>query len=361
MNFVPTGLATGIGSLPHKDPAYAVSLVRKFFPYIPHWPQLPKLTPLEGYLHQFLECLLQLGLLKVDNGRSPMFACDEPDWPDRLARFYELYIEVSAGNKELLAQFAFPSGAAEGFYHLVEDLSEKGVGEAQYLKGQVVGLLSVGFQITDPQGKPAYYDPQLRDVLLKQLCLQAAWQVHTLGRFGLPVLIFMDDPVIYRCGSFDSIGVAREDVVAALREFATFLRNEGAIVGVHTCADLDWSILFESELDVISFDTYQFADSFCLYSELLQNFLEHGGVVAWGIVPTSQEVFQENGETLKRFTVGFLQRLQEKKVDLQLLRSQSLVTPACGTGTLTEEAALRIYELTSELAAGWSELFQNLA
>ncbi len=359
MELRPAGLATGIGSLPHTDPFFAVSLVKKYFPYLPHWPQLPRATAREGFLTQFLQFLQELELLRVQNGSQACFTNDESAWPERLARFYEIYLRAASGDEENLSNFCFPPGAAEGFSQFYGDLMENGTGAARFLKGQIVGLLSVGFQITDPEGRPAYYNPQLRDVLLKQLSLQAAWQVRTLGKFGLPTLIFMDDPVIYSYGMSDRVGVDKEGIISALGEFSAFIRSQGGLAGVHSCAELDWSLLLEADLDIISFDAYQFARSFCLYPELIQTFLAQGGIVAWGLVPTSDDVLKEDVDSLARYTLNILADLKQKKVDLELLQAQSLITPACGTGILTEALALRVYELTASLAGRWSEVFRK--
>src|SRR5262245_53626552 len=45
--------ATGIGSLPHRDPQAAVRLLLKIFPEIPFWPQLPCRSSEERMTKQF--------------------------------------------------------------------------------------------------------------------------------------------------------------------------------------------------------------------------------------------------------------------------------------------------------------------
>jgi hypothetical protein len=360
-SFSPGGLPTGIGSLPHLDAEAAVALVKRNFPVIPHWPQLPRADRREYFTHQFLQLLLDLGLLQVEGETRVSFACDEPEWPERLAAFYDIYLQASAGSEDAFARLAFPPGAAEGWYRFYDELGQRGTGEARFLKGQVVGLLSAGFQVSDSGGRPAYYNPQLRDVLLKQLSMQAAWQARELGRFGLPVLIFMDDPVINSCGAYDRICVARPEVIAELNEFASFVRSAGGFAGVHSCADLDWALLLETELDIISFDAYEYATSFALYADLIQSFMERSGVVAWGLIPTmhsgGEALARENLASLQAQAQRLFQELRRKKVDPRLLQSQSLVTPACGTSMLTEQDAVRVYELTSSLAAEWGGLF----
>lgn len=360
MQFHPCGCATGIGSLPHHDPAAAVSLINESFILMPHWPQLPRYSVREFFCTQFLQALNDLGLLRVEKGTKASFLKEEAEWPERLAEFYELYMQVVEGNLDALNKFSFPPGSAEGFYRFYGELVKKGTGDAMYLKGQVVGLLSVGFQVTDQRGVPAYYDGQLRDVLLKQLSMQAAWQVKTLREFGLPVAIFIDDPVIDSCGRFDRISVSKDEVQAELSEFADFVRKFGGIAGVHSCSNLDWSILFGADLDIISFDTYQFADSFALYAALIHEFLKNGGVVAWGVVPTDgMALAEENIESLSKQFRNYIKQLTDKGVDPQLIYTQSLITPACGAGTLTTNEAQSIYQLTAELARNWRSCFQK--
>lgn len=52
-----SGLATGIGSLPHTDAEEAVDLVLKYCPQVPFWPQLPRRDAREGMIAQFSEGL----------------------------------------------------------------------------------------------------------------------------------------------------------------------------------------------------------------------------------------------------------------------------------------------------------------
>ena len=47
------GMATAIGSLPHRDPRTAAALVLRCVPELPAAPQLPHRTPLEGVVAQW--------------------------------------------------------------------------------------------------------------------------------------------------------------------------------------------------------------------------------------------------------------------------------------------------------------------
>ena len=48
-------LPTAIGGMPHRYPSEACSIIMKYFPDIPFWPQLPKRSPKENMIIQFSE------------------------------------------------------------------------------------------------------------------------------------------------------------------------------------------------------------------------------------------------------------------------------------------------------------------
>ena len=54
--FVP-GMATAIGSLPHRDAGAAAALVLRCLPELPAAPQLPMRTPLEGFVAQWARAI----------------------------------------------------------------------------------------------------------------------------------------------------------------------------------------------------------------------------------------------------------------------------------------------------------------
>ena len=106
------------------------------------------------------------------------------------------------------------------------------------------------------------------------------------------------------------------------------------------------------------FDAHQFAKFF--FSEQLQSFLKKGGVVAWGAVPTDGDALRgEDLDSLSKRFFKVLADLAAKGVSQDLLYSQSLVTPACGAGTLTEPQAVRIYQLAAELSQNWKTLIKG--
>lgn len=349
MLFEPLGMATGIGSLPYTDAADALSLIKKNLPDIPHWPQLPLRGRQEHFVNQFLKPLVRTGLLK-DDGDKIYFDPTAPDWAENMTEFYSLYLACEGGDLGALREFAFPSDSAAGFYAFLEDM-EKGTGSASMLKGHVVGPLTVAFQVKDQRGRFAYYDDQLRDLIVKTIAMHSSWQAAELGRFGLPVLIFVDDPAISVYGQSSYITVTREMIKEDLGAVFEAVHQMGALAGVHSCDAIDWSILFESDLEVVSFDAYNYFSSLIPFASSLKTFINRGGALAWGLVPTlNDRVLEEDENSLMEILEGEWSHLIERGISREILFSRCLITPACGTGLLDRAVAERIYGLTTSLS-----------
>lgn len=341
---------TGIGSVPHTDPAGAIDFIMKYLPEIPHWPQLPNSGQAEGFLNQFMRPLLRLGLV-VEKAGKTYFDVSQNDWAAKLAEFYNHYLAAAEGDDQALDFFAFPEESARGFYSMTEYLAKHGTGEAKYLKGQISGPLTVGLAMTDQDRRAAYYNDQARDVLIKTLALQGLWQARTLRKFGLPVIVFVDDPSLTCYGQSTYITLQREQISEEFKEIFAMIHGSGALTGVHVCAGADWSILFQSDVDIVNFDAYEYFATVASYPQDIKNYLERGGVLAWGIVPTSEKATREDTPLLLKRLEEYMDQLADKGIDRQRLLSQALITPACGTGTLSLEMAERIYRLAAEISA----------
>ncbi|MGI9951155.1 hypothetical protein V3F56_02245 [Moorellaceae bacterium AZ2] len=342
--------ACGIGSLPHLDPQSALELIAATLPQIPHWPQLPRRGHVEHFLYQGLVPLVKLGLIEEPPGGTAYFATDSPDWVEKLTAFYALFLQAAEGEGEALEAFAIPPEAGRGFFAFVRWLEGGGTARAHFLKGQVAGPLTAGLYLTDMAGHYAFYESQLRDLIVKTTALQARWQARVLGSFGLPVMIFVDDPAVAAYGSSTHVALQREAVVEALAAVAQEIEKEGGIPGAHSCSGVEWPIFFEAGFRVVSFDAYNYFTSLQVFPREVDEFLAGGGVLAWGIVPTYEQAWQETGSSLLRRLNGCLEEMARRGVNRGRLYRQGLVTPSCGTGVLAEPLAEHIYRLTAEVA-----------
>ncbi len=344
--FQPQFLVTGVGSLPHSDTVQALEMIWRSAPYAPYWPQLPRSGTESSFIGQYLRALVQTGV--IDSYDTPRFQAEQPDWPERQAAFYELYLRACEGDDLALAEFGFSVEGGAGLEAFCRDLEQAGTREAILLKGQLSGPLSLGLQITDKNRRASYYDEAQRDMLVRSLAMHARWQTKRLSAFGLPVLMSVDDPGFYAYGASTHITLDRELILADLNSIIEGITSEGGIPGVHVCAGMDWTLLFDSQVQVVNFDAYDYMTSMLVLAEPLNHFLERGGVLSWGIIPTGNTVLTENISSLKQRLENNISELVKRGVAEKLLRCQSMLTPSCGLGTLSLETAEHIAELMQE-------------
>ncbi len=347
--FQPECLATGIGSLPFIDPQEAIDLIVAEMQDIPHWPQLPRRGDREHFTHQFLQPLLDCGLLKNDRGHW-IFDPGREDTPLSLTEFYTCCLSAETGDDVCCKSFSPPSRAAAGLQALLAHAHSGGLQNAKYVKGQVAGPLSVALELKDRQGRPAYYHDDLRDTIVRTLALTARCQARVLSCTGLLPIIFLDDPAIRAYGSRMHLTLNREMIIEDLNFIIDSIKSENALAGIHCCEAVDWSLLLETHAQVLSLDAYRFGASLLPYKELLLEFIERGGVIAWGIVPTLDDPFAESVRSLQVRLDELWHILFPSRITRELARCQSLLTPACGTGLLSEDRARRIYRLTADLS-----------
>ncbi|MFZ3131576.1 MAG: hypothetical protein WA125_10875, partial [Desulfosporosinus sp.] len=62
-SFKPQFLATGVGSLPLTNGEDALDLIWKSVPLAPHWPQLPRLGAESSFVGQYLNALIETGVI----------------------------------------------------------------------------------------------------------------------------------------------------------------------------------------------------------------------------------------------------------------------------------------------------------
>jgi len=336
-----------IGSLPLKDHAEALDLVLRYTPEIPLWVQLPFYHQ-EGMVPQFAPGLPGLTATPqktwVDSSRE--------DYDSQLLAFFEEYVTVTDGGASLdKTRFALTPETAPGFFIFVERIAGF-ANPPEALKGQVTGPITFATGMKDQEGRALFYDPQMREVAVKLLAMKARWQVEQLSRFKCPVIIFIDEPALAGYGSSEFISISRADISASLNEVAQAIHSAGGLAGVHVCANTDWSLLLESEIDIVNFDAYAYFERFILYPEQIKRFLIAGGILAWGIVPTLNPADIE-----KETAVSLLEQWRSKAAAIEalgiepsVLRAQSLLTPSCGTGSISLEHARKVLRLTKEIA-----------
>lgn len=348
--FAADGLPVLIGSLPLNSHVQALDWIFAATPEIPLWPQLPS-NPREQMLPQFAEgipCIVE------QNAGTPqariIFDTGYAGFEEAMLAFYEAYLQVSE-RPELLAGsiFATSRERAAGLYLLAEKLKTATVRAG---KGQVTGPFTMLTGIKDEEGRAGYFDESIRDMVTKGIAMKAAWQTALLAQSNQPVLMFIDEPALAGLGSSAFISVTAEEIQEMINEVAAAVHRAGGLAGIHVCANTDWGLLLGSDIDILSFDAYGFFDRLAPLTGEIDAFLTRGGIFAWGGVPTSrnEDITAENAPSLCARWEAQMELLAPTGRSKAELLHQTLITPSCGTGSLSQELAQRVLSLTRDVS-----------
>jgi len=340
----PAFSVTGIGSLPHTDPDQAVQAVVSRLTQVPYWPQLPRRSPAEDMNLQYAPALEPL--VGVDLEGRRMVAFSGMSREEALAGFYERAMAATG------AQLAPTPEQAAGLWAFVERIKAMGDGGPQWVKGHVTGPCTLAGSVKGLDGKALLYDEEVADAIAMGLGAAAAAQAEVLATTGRKVIIFFDEPFLAGFGSAFT-PITRERVVALLS--AAMAEAKGRFpeltIGIHCCANTDWSMIIDSGVDILNLDSEGYGEHLLLYPEAVSALLERGGAIAWGAVPTSTYTGTETTQGLWEKLKGQMDGLVEKGIDRGLLSARSFITPSCGMGSLTPSAAERILDLSLEVAS----------
>lgn len=290
------GLATAIGSLPHTDAGAAAAFALRATPELAAAPQLPNRSALEGMLVQWLRGLPEVAVA--------------PDGSFGVASVVDVDAPVDV---------AFDPIAHGGLLTFV-DVAAAQPRVPQRVKAQLTGPLTLGVALVRA-GVPT-------DIAFRRsTTLARAWAraIERLVRERLPeteLVLFFDEPALVLWND-DSPPVDHEHAGDLLSgAFAAV----GCATGVHVCGDGDARLALAAGPDVLGIDV---SPRWLADAAGLARFLDAGGFIAWGAVPTDRPV-GESAAPLWRALVELWCELTRRGCDGVLLRSRALITPTCG-------------------------------
>ncbi len=345
-NFKPNCLPVLIGSLPLTDHEEATRLIFDSTPEIPLWPQLPSYKE-EGMLLQFLP-----GFPGTTDDRDKVFInTTDGNFDSELLTFYEEYLAVTETGADLdSSRFALTEKTAKGFFTFLGQV-ERSRSTINALKGQITGPITFATAVKDENGRAIFYNEQLKDIAVKLLAGKAGWQVRKMVEKCPTALMFFDEPGLAGFGSSAFITIGADEIKACLNEVSAAVHAEKGLTGVHVCANTEWPVVFEADVDIVSCDTYSYFDKFLLYPEHLVDFFNRGGMLANGIIPTIPEfIDRETTDSLMERWLTQKAQLQALGIEEEKIFAQTLITPSCGTGSISMEYTQKVLALTREVS-----------
>lgn len=328
-----------IGSFPHTNSKQITSLIIRTLTKYPMWAQLPNKSFKESMYVQYSEGIPFFSINESETHIS--FSNPEND-PETLMEFIE-----SAENKNK-NKFAISESFASGLYEFYQNKNNLS-SEIEAVKGHITGPFSFALAVPDENKRASWFDLNLRDIIKTGLAMKALWQIEFLKQIYDEVVLFIDEPYLASVGS-GMTAIDKNEVKEEIASFITNIKSEypDITAGVHCCGNTDWSIILDSPADILSYDAYTYGESILSYKEDLMKFIKRGGKIAWGIIPTSQII---NGlseaDIISQLTI-LLKEMEKAGFGKEEIRNFSLISPACGTGSLTESEAEKILLITKK-------------
>lgn len=324
------GLATSIGSLPHTDPRAAASLVLERQPRLPAAPSLPNRSGREQMIGQAAWGIpgvevLPDGSLSVDDLRLDPVAAAEA-------------VEAAGVDGD-------PFVALRSFLGAVS-------GRRGPVKLQLTGPVTLGLALhaLGVEAGRAFATAGAAVQARARALLAAAERAAPLA----PLVVFVDEPGLtaamhpgFPLGPNDTIDLV-SGALATLEGRAT--------TGVHCCGAADWKVVLQAGPQILSLPVGVGAAA---HAPVLGAFVEDGGWIAWGAVPTTGPLGSSAVRLWEHLSAEW-RELTAAGCNPVPLRERSLVSPACGLAGHDEAQADLILNLTGQVAQRVSTLARGM-
>ncbi len=327
-------LTTAMAVMPHKDVDRALGLALSLD--VPFWPQLPHVSYYEDMYVQASEHFP--GILLDLEKHTVRFSMEKfmVEFEEAMAHFDEPeYLDISETYSIVYHRF------------LDLDLSDRPA-----IRGQLEGPISFGFHVLDQDDRPILFNDTIRPLLIEFLAKRVNGQLNRLKNLNANAFLFVDEPGL----QFLFSALSGYGDVAAKGDMETFFSLIEQPRGVHLCGNPDWDFLLGLDLDILSLDVYSNGEVFVAYAQSIRKFLDRGGAIVWGIVPTNLEPFErEDLDSLEKRLTQLWAFLANEGIDHQFLLSRSMLSPATcclvnpDGGKTVEKAFKMIQELSLRL------------
>jgi methionine synthase II (cobalamin-independent) len=311
------GMTTSIGSLPHTDPRAAATFVLERQSRLPAAPSLPNRSGIERMIAQ-----AAWGIPGVEVLPDGSLQVDDPNLDPR-APLHDQGIDGAP----FVALRAFLSAVA---------------GRRAPIKLQLTGPVTLGIALHSV-GVPVRRAFSVAGAAVRaraRTLVAAAQETAPMA----PLVVFVDEPGLTAAmhPGFPLDPNRTIDLVSSA--LATI--EPHAMTGLHCCGPADWRVVLQAGPQILSLPIDCGAAD---HAGAVGAFLERGGWVAWGAVPTTGPLGSTPDRLWQQLSAEWCS-LTAAGCDPVALREQSLITPACGLAGHGEAQAELVLDLTAQVA-----------
>lgn len=315
---LPLGLATSIGSVPHVDPGDAVDFELRHHGRMPAAPSLPARSRREGMIAQAAHGVA--GVDVQDDGSLVINDADlDPEAP--------------------LTDQGFRSDAFVGLRAFLGVMADRG----GPLKVSITGPVTLGIAL-NAAGVPADLSFRIAGSAVRQRARALASYVRQRVP-GAQLVTFVDEPAL---GSalFPDFPIDPLDAVDLTSSVLATLERL-SITALHCCGTADWKLLLQSGPQIISLPIDAGLEA---AAGSFAQFLDRGGWVAWGAVPTDRPIGTTVDRLWRQLSQLWCTLVSDGACDPVKLRTQAIITPACGLFRHGVPQAEQVLTYTTRLA-----------
>jgi hypothetical protein len=332
-------LTTAMAVMPHTEPADALEMACSLD--IPFWPQLPRLNYYEDMYVQASEHFP--GILLDMEKQTLAFSLEKfiTELDEAMVHFEQPeYFDISPDYSVVYHQF------------LDMDFTDRPA-----IRGQLEGPISFGLNVLDQDQRPILFDDTVRPFMFEIMAKRINIQMERLKRRNPNAFMFIDEPGL----QFLFSAMSGYDASRAKGDMDLFFDTIDRPCGVHLCGNPDWDFLLNMDMDILSLDVFTNGEIFPNYAGSIKRFLERGGTLVWGIVPTNFEPFTESRtDLLEARLEGMWDQLAAKGIDREFLISRSLLSPAtcCLVNPDGEKTVDKAFNMVRELSERMREKYK---
>lgn len=283
---------TGIGSLPHVSRDAAIEYA--FRHSLPFYPQIPLRNPREFMLSQALD---SFPAMTFDASGAPTL--DLTRWRES-SRHFSRTLEATFDRSDFTAFEPSP----EAFSLWKPFLFEVERRKCAAAKAQIAGPITARLALTYANGTPTPDESALIHGEVNRLILaRSIAMVRQMRRIGSQPVFFVDEPAL---AVFDAQNPMHRLLLSDLEFQFHALKKEGALVGIHCCANTDWAALLRTSVDLLAIDCALSLESLLSAREALGAFAQRGGRLVLGTVSTRDStVIELSRHVPALITAGF--------------------------------------------------------
>ena len=324
-------LTTAMAVMPHTDVDQALKTALSLD--VPFWPQLPNLNYHEDMYVQAAEHFP--GIILDLEKKTLRFSID---------KFIDEYEETMTHFEE--PEYFDVSSTYSVVYH---EFLKLNLEDRPAIRGQLEGPVSFGFNILDQDDRPILFDDTVRPFMFEFMAKRINIQLEKLKKKNPNAFMFIDEPGMQFVFSALS-GYGEQKAKQDLDLFFSMIESPK---GIHLCGNPDWEFLLSFDMDILSLDVYSNAEIFVSCANSIKKFLDKGGVLVWGIVPTGFESFEKENLDLLAFKLeNIWKALSKKGIQMDQILYQSLLSPAtcCLINKDKEKTVENAFRLTKALS-----------